>query len=99
MLSAIVNAACAIPVGSKLKIGNTNLESIVNIGWKMYMGNVLRPMYSKVFFPPSGRNETRYEEKHRKQTAQARMDIAPQSWKYGLLMSNANGTIVQRLLL
>ena len=44
MQRMMVTAACVKPVGSKAKIGRMYLASIVKMGWKMYIGRVLRPM-------------------------------------------------------
>ena len=41
----IVNTACNTPEGSYWKNGKVYFDNIVNMGWKMYIGNVFRPIY------------------------------------------------------
>ena len=37
------------PEGSYWKNGKVYFDNIVNMGWKMYIGNVFRPIYNNAF--------------------------------------------------
>ena len=45
----IVNTACNTPEGSYWKNGKVYFDNIVNMGWKMYIGNVFHPIYKNAF--------------------------------------------------
>ncbi len=72
------------------------MDSMVNIGWKTKIGKVFLPIYSATVLARPLKKVNRNEEKHKKQTEQIRMDIAPQSWKAGLDISRPNGKAGQQ---